>query len=176
MESRDTSEEPVRGGGRRVLGPHAACRECFYALAGLALSGRCPECGLAYPPVIEGLSRPARSAGSMCLLFAWPLLGAGLGLLVAWASAWVPLRFMYSSGQVTFGLMVVALIVNTPVQAAALMVYHARPGTRLGNPLAHLPRRRAAAVLIVAGLPFLIVIAGVAASLVALVLRIAQGR
>lgn len=153
-----------------------ACRECAYPLAGLGARGRCPECGVEYPPVREALTRRPRSAWAMCVMFGWPLAGAGFGLLLAWGASWGPLRYAHSTGLMTFSLMMVALLVNTPVQAATLLVHHARPGQRLGNPLEHLTKGGAAAVLLVAGAPLAIMGLCVLALLVAAVVEMLRGR
>jgi len=101
---------------------------------------------------------PARQ---MVLCFAWPLCIGALGLAIAWCGSWSPLMQMRSTGLTLFTLSSVALIVNTPVQAARLAIHHAPPGRRVGNPLGHLRGRDAVLVALAVLIPFLLVLVGV---------------
>jgi hypothetical protein len=78
-------------------------------------------------------------------------------------------------GEVTFTLMCLALLINTPVQGAALMRRHAPAGREFGNPLAHLAKWRAALVLLVGAVPFALLAAGVLGLIAAIALEAAKG-
>ncbi len=97
----------------------------------------------------------------MCLALAWPLAGAVVGLLLERAAAWSPLVPLRSTGLAAFALMCLAMLVNTPVQIARLLLDHALPGRTVGDPLGHLSGGQAVAVTLAGLLPVLFLLTGV---------------
>lgn len=84
-----------------------------------------------------------------------------VGLLLERAAAWSPLVPLRSTGLAAIALMCLAMLVNTPVQIARLLLEHALPGRTVGNPLGHLSGGQAFAVTLAALLPVLFLLTGV---------------
>ena len=114
------------------------CRKCRYALTGLAARGQCPECGTRYPPV-AGDDKSQMTAGEMCFRLLWPVAGFALCLgLIGLASLGTSGEGLALLGLLGSGVMILATIVNTPLQIAYLARRHAPPGQASGSYIAHL--------------------------------------